>query len=131
MAETMWKFDLGAISIRAIIQPSSEPYDGDDDGETQALIDAGELEIFDTAIVVSINGREIGFDNLGSSVYANPREFFSDHRAADPMNRNCSIMRAARGGNVSICHYFPRMVSEAVADARAWLAVLASEKVAA
>jgi hypothetical protein len=34
------------------------------------------------------------------------------------MNRNCSIMRAARGGNVCICHYFPGMVAEAINAAR-------------
>ncbi len=126
--ETMWQFDLGAVSIRAYIQPSQHAYDGDDDGETQAMIDSGEFVQFDTAVVVSINGREIGFDNLGGSVYSDPREFFSDHRSSDPMNRNCSIMRAANGANVSICHYFPGMISEAIADARAWLKVMASER---
>ena len=48
--------------------------------------------------------------------------FWTDHRDSDPMNRNCSIMRAARGGNVVICHYFPDMVRTAVDEARKALA---------
>ena len=38
------------------------------------------------------------------------------------MNRNCTIMRAARGGNVCIGHYFPSMVHEAISEARKTLA---------
>jgi hypothetical protein len=60
--------------------------------------------------------------------YAEPedREFYTGHRDTDPMNRNCSIMRAARSENVVICHYFPSMVQEAISAARTELARLKS-----
>jgi len=38
------------------------------------------------------------------------------------MNRNCAPMRAARGDNVVVGHYFPQMVRQAIADARRTLA---------
>jgi hypothetical protein len=37
------------------------------------------------------------------------------------MNRNCSLMRQARGQIVVICHYFPDMVRIVCAEARATL----------
>ena len=61
-------------------------------------------------------------DGLGGCAYKTVREFYTSHRDADPMNQDCSAMRAARGSNVAICHYFPDMVSEAIADARRNLA---------
>jgi hypothetical protein len=65
----------------------------------------------------------LAHDCLGGCSYRSFDEFVSSHRDRDPMNRNCTIMRAdykARTGsdNVSICHYFPSMVSEAITAAR-------------
>ena len=126
--QTMWKFTIGRLTIRARIESC---YDLDlswcETGETAAKLDSGEWEAFDTRVTVELNGRVIGEDSLHGSIYENPADFFSDHRGADPMNRNCTIMRAAwRGeGNpdakVSICHYFPDMVRQAIAEAREWM----------
>ena len=63
----------------------------------------------------------IGQDYLGGCSYNSFREFYTSHRDRDPMNRNCSLMRAAKGDNVVICHYFPGMIASAIEDARSFL----------
>lgn len=119
--QTVWTFKTARFVVALAIEESpGYQYDGDDEnGETQAALDAGEFVAFDSAVTVSLDGREIAADYLGASVYAadDVAEFWTAHRDPDPMNRNCEAMRAARG-NCSICHYFPSMVSEAIAQAR-------------
>lgn len=119
----MYEFTIGRFTIAADIHPSDDlDLSWDDDGEARANLESGLWEAFDTKVSVRFNGVEIASDWLCQSIYADPSEFFSDHRDADPMNRNCSVMRAARGDNVMIGHYFPDMVRNAVNEARAWLA---------
>jgi hypothetical protein len=60
----------------------------------------------------------LAHDHLGACAYASVLEFYTAHRCRDPMNRNCSVMRAKRGDNVVICHYFPDMVATAISEAR-------------
>ena len=117
----VWEFKTARFRVVLEIEPDyGYRYDGDDeDGSTQAALDCGGYVAFDSAVIVYLDGHEIGRDDLGGSVYAAGDDgFWTDHRSADPMNRNCSVMRAARGGNVSICHYFPEMVRIAIAEAR-------------
>lgn len=66
--------------------------------------------------------EELATDYLGACSYRSFREFVADHRAPDPMNRNCSLMRAAKGENVVVCAYFTGMVRTAVREARSYLA---------
>lgn len=124
MSYRPWKFKAGRFVVSLYIdEEHGYRYDGDDlDGETQAKLDSGEYVAFTSTVTVSLDGREIGSDSLGGSVYAADEmsEFWTAHRGPDPMNRNCSIMRAARG-NATIGHYFPDMVSNAVREARAYL----------
>lgn len=121
--QTMWQFRSGRFTIRAEIEPDSVlDLSWDESGETAEKLASGEWEAFCTKVSVSLNGAEIAADYLGGSIYADPREFFADHRDADPMNRNCSIMRAANGERCAIGHYFPDMVRQAISEARAWLA---------
>ncbi|MER9833391.1 hypothetical protein NKJ28_00240 [Mesorhizobium sp. M0145] len=119
---TVWVHTTARFRVRLEIEPDFVyRYDGhDENGETQAKLDSGEYVAFDSAVIVELDGEEIARDSLGGSVYAADEiaEFWTAHRCSDPMNRNCSIMRAARGGNVSICHYFPGMISEAIDAAR-------------
>lgn len=89
----------------------------DETGEVTAKLESGEYVAFCAHVSVTWRGYEVGTDYLGQCIYADPADFATDHRDRDPMNRNCSIMRAARGP-VSICHYFPDMVRQAVAEAR-------------
>ncbi len=117
-----WFFETARFEVQLHIDRLHNfKYDGDDEtGETQAALDSGEFVAFDSTVTVLLDGVEIGRDHLGSSVYARDEvaQFWTDHRGNDAMNRNCSIMRKARGGNVCICHYFPSMVSVAIQEAR-------------
>lgn len=127
--ETVWSFETKRFRVTLELEyyePGAYQYDGDDpDGEIQAKLNRNELMAFDSRVVVYLDGQAIGEDSLGGSVYlANHIEpFWTGHRSADPMNRNCSIMRANHpsGPAVSICHYFPDMVSMAIAEARSTL----------
>jgi hypothetical protein len=60
----------------------------------------------------------VGSDSLGACSYRTFRDFYQSHWRSDATDRNCSIMRAARGDNTVICEYFPSMVREAIAHAR-------------
>ncbi len=131
---TVWQFEIGRVLVELEInQDCGYEYDGDDEnGETQAALDAGDFVAFDSTVRVYVDNLEMGVDHLGGSVYEFGREseFWTAHRDRDPMNRNCSIMRAAYkaktgSDKVSICHYFPGMVAEAVRQARETLAELA------
>lgn len=119
---TVWKFETLRFTVALeITEDFGYRYAGDDpDGEVQAKLDSGEYVAFDSDVVVYLDGEEIARDSLGGSVYAEDSvaEFWTMHRSPDPMHRNCSIMRAARGGNVGIGHYFPDMVRSAISDAR-------------
>lgn len=121
--ETMWSFAIGRFEVRAEIEPCFDPdLSWCETGETANNIASGLWDCFNTRVSVWLNGVMIGSDWLCESIYESPQEFFSDHRSADAMNRNCSLMRAERGDNVVICHYFPDMVREAISEAREWLA---------
>ncbi|MEY9235380.1 hypothetical protein ABIF78_007703 [Bradyrhizobium japonicum] len=119
----MYRFETARFIVRAIIRNDCDMDTSWMDEETKANIACGLWQAFGTIVTVETkDGIKLGSDSLWGSVYENPAEFFSDHRSADPMNRNCSAMRAARGGNVRICHYFPDMIRQAVSDARKRLA---------
>lgn len=114
----MWEFHTRNFTVKAQIAPEDDSPDFDDE-ETIEAISRGEIDWFMARVVVlSLYGDELGSDYLGGCAYKDAQEFFSSHRDPDPMNRNSSLMRNARGDNVVICHYFPSMVSEAIKDAR-------------
>ena len=118
----VWSFTFGRVRVALeLTQEQGYQYDGcDPDGETQAALDSGEFVAFSSAVSVSVDGEELATDYLGGSVYefGKESEFWTAHRDRNPMNRNCSAMREARGDNVVICHYFPGMVAEAIGEAR-------------
>jgi hypothetical protein len=121
----MWEFKTTNFTVRALIAPDDDlDLSWDDGGETAENLNSGLWEAFETEVTVSFRGAEIGADYLGGSIYEKPSEFFTDHRSPDPMNRNCSIMRAARGDKTSIGHYFPDMVRNAISEARKALAAV-------
>lgn len=119
---TVWTFRTTRFCVSLeITRDRRYRYDGDDeDCEIQNALDAGEMIAFDSCVRVELDGEEIASDHLGGSVYYDGRqsEFWTAHRDADPMNRNCSLMRAKRGENACIGHYFPGMVQAAIAEAR-------------
>ena len=119
MRELIYQFSIGEIEVRAFVYPEdSDPSDVFDCEETVEQIRNGLIDWFGVTVEVLKNGHVIGSDHLGGCAYNTVHQFFDEHRDPDPMNRNCSIMRAARGGNAAVCHYFPSMISQATADAR-------------
>lgn len=125
---TVWVFETARFQVRLEIEPiHGYRYDGDDENnETQNALDSGAYVAFESRVIVELDGEEIGDDSLYGSVYErdNVATFWTDHRDSDPMNRNCSIMRQARGGNVCIGHYFPDMVRIAIKEAREHVAAI-------
>lgn len=112
-----WQFKTPRFTVALYLERDRNyTYDGDDEnGETQDKLDSGEYVAFDSAVVVTCDGREIGRDDLGGSVYAadDVAEFYTAHRDPDASNRNCSLYP----GRI-VCHYFPDMVKQAIAAAR-------------
>jgi hypothetical protein len=126
--ETVWTFDTP--NFRVTLEVTPEDMDPADSFEFQEDIDAvreRRVEWFIAKVAVYFGDdpehlEEIGADVLGGCAYKTVREFYTSHRDPDPMNRNCSIMRATKGQNVVICHYFPDMVQQAIAEARRHMA---------
>lgn len=118
--KTFWEFRTAQFRVALEIEP--EDMDPADSFEFQDDIDAvhnGEVEWFCARVAVYKDGMDLGSDYLGACAYKTVSEFYTSHRDPDPMNRNCSIMRAKHEQNVSVCHYFPDMVRQAVQAARA------------
>ena len=122
----VWSFDTPRLHVALEVMPCDD--DPADQFEFQEDIDAvrnGDVAYFDARVIVRDNeGRELGSDYLCGNAYNSVKEFYTSHRDPDPMNRNCSVMRAKQGENVCICHYFPDMVAQAVDQARTNMAML-------
>jgi hypothetical protein len=118
--EFTWTHETARFLIALHIEPEemdpADSFERDDDIEA---VRNGEVEWFSASVeVYGPEGELLGRDTLGGCAYDSVRQFYTEHRCADPMNRNCSIMREARGSNVVICHYFPDMVRNAISEAR-------------
>lgn len=121
--ELIWAFDTARFSVRFYAEEERDlDLSWDEDGTTREGLESGEFVAFVACVEVKLDGRTIAEDYLGQCIYRSAQEFCEGHRDRDPMNRNCSLMRAAHGENVSICHYFPSMVATAIAEARKTLA---------
>lgn len=117
--DTVWSFETAQFRVTLDVTPCQD--DPADSFQFQEDIDAvrdGTVEWFDAIVRVYFRGRELGADSLCCCAYNTVREFYTSHRDPDPMNRNCSLMRAKRGKVTTICHYFPDMVSIAIKEAR-------------
>ena len=118
--ENMWKFHTANYLIVARIEPCIDlDLLWDDTGKTRDALESGLYTAFDTVVEVFKNNRVIGRASLCGSIYENPSEFFTDHRTSPAEYRNTLAQKAQRR---AICHYFPSMVKEAIADARRTLA---------
>lgn len=118
--ETVWSFKTARFEVRLRIEPIyGYQYEGDDeDGEQQRLIDEGVYTAFASEVEVLFDGRVIGDDQLYGSVYETMSDFWTDHRTSTFEGRNTLALKAK---NTRICHYFPSMVYQATAHARATL----------
>jgi hypothetical protein len=122
--ETVWEFNTKRF--RVALEIGEETTDPADSFQFQEDIDAvynGDVAWFWCRVAVYLKADkhtkiELGADSLGCCAYSSVQEFYTSHRDPDPMNRNCTIMRAARGRNAYICYYFPGMVSQAIGAAR-------------
>lgn len=103
--DTVWTFKTARFTVELLIeQQHGYEYDGDDDdGETQAALNAGDLVAFDSVVRVSLDGGVVASDHLGGSVYKAGKvsEFWTEHLTATPQT----------------CH-FPDMVRSAITQAR-------------
>ena len=125
MKTEMFRFETANFVVRATMESDWDvDISFDETSETRDKLDSGEWQAFGTVVTVELDGAILGTSSLWGSIYADPAEFFDAHRAPDPMHRNCSLMRAAKGDRVAICHYFPDMVREAIGEARKTLATL-------
>jgi hypothetical protein len=115
----VWEFTTTNTRVVLEVSPcEDDPADHFDFQEDVDAVRNGNVDWFDACVRVFVRGVEMGADYLGCCSYDSAAEFLSGHRDANPLNRNCSIMRASRGDNVVICHYFPDMVRQAVHEAR-------------
>lgn len=130
---TVWKFETAKLVVSLEIERDRHyDYDGEDNftaeypqGETHMKLRSGEYVAFESRVVIRLKDESHVADaSLYGSVYGadNYSDFWTAHRDPDAMNRNCEAMRAAKGGNVAICHYFPDMVRQAISQAREKLA---------
>lgn len=84
-------------------------------------IEAGRVAVFDATVSVRRHtGALVSRECLYDCEYATDDvpDFWKSHYKSDYTNRNCSLMRAERGDNVVIMHYFPDMVRMACREAR-------------
>jgi hypothetical protein len=103
----MWKFTIGRFTIRAEIEPDSDlDLSWDESGETRDNLESGLWKAFRTKVSVELSGAEIAADYLGGSIYADPREFFTEHYGIN--GTGCGA-------------YFPDMVRTAITEARQWM----------
>ena len=119
--QQVWSFKTRNFQVDLMISPCEiDPEDSLEFPEDVELVRSGQVEWFDASVAVKHlpTGIELGSDHLGCCSYYDFESFFEGHRDKDPMNRNCSIMREAKGSNVVICHYFPSMVRESISAAR-------------
>ena len=120
MTEPIWIFETAHFTVRVDALPEEDwDFSWDESGDARDGLDSGRYVGFCArAQVLDHEGGVLAEDYLGNCIYGSLSEFGSVHRDSDPLNRNSSIMRASRGGNVVICHYFPDMVRIACRQAR-------------
>ncbi len=123
MTEAIWTFKTRNFTLRLDALPEDDlDLSWDDDGAVARGLETGRFVAFCARTqAFDAEGRLLAADYLGNCIYECLEEFGSAHRDADPLNRNSSIMRAARGQNTVICHYFPDMVRGICREARAAL----------
>ena len=118
---TMWRFKTAQFTVRArIVDDYSVDTSFDETGETVERLERGDWSAFGTIVEVIKNDRVIGESSLWGNIYADPREFFVSHWDSEADYRNTLDMESK---NSAVCHYFPELVREAIADARKTLAL--------
>ena len=124
--DVLWSFETANFGVRLQVRPcEDDPADSFSFEEDVEAVRSGAVEWFDAVVTVYLREEpenreiELGWDTLCCCAYKTVEQFYTSHRDPDPLNRNSTIYRAKNGQNHVICHYFPSMVREAIADARA------------
>ena len=113
--QTLWTFDTKNFRIEWRVRPCHGlDLSWDDDGSVAEGLESGQLEAFDSEMVVLYRGQEVGADYLGQSIHENVSDF-RDH---------IGINMKSRADGCNYGSYFSDMVREAVAEARKHLADL-------
>lgn len=125
--QVIWEFDTAKFRVVLTVDdcpdaPEGMFGDADADAHIREGIESGRYVWFDATVTVYCQGVKVGSDTLGACCYKSFDEFISSHRDKNPAHRNCSIMRASKGANAVVCHYFPSMVASAIAEARKTIA---------
>lgn len=81
----------------------------DETGEVADKIARGIWGNFLFRVQVTLDGREIGVDYLGNSIYADPEDFYLEH---------IGIAAKARADGKNYGCYFTDLIGEAISDAR-------------
>lgn len=114
MTTIMRTFKTKNFRVVASIEPEDQlDLSWDDTGEVREKLASGEYEAFCTKIAVYWNGAEIAADYLGESIYADPRDFFTEH---------VGLAAKSRADGCNYGCYFPDMIHTVIADARKHMA---------
>lgn len=105
----VWKFETARFAVSLDWQYEESPdLSWDDEGDTIAKLESGELGNFTFRVCVTCDGREVGSDYLGNSIYADPADF-RDH---------LGLAAKSRADGCNYGSYFTDMVSQAISEAR-------------
>ena len=119
MYELLWSFNTRRFTVELHAAPETDAdLSWDETGETQANVESGLWACVCFRVRVLYAGRTIATDYLGDSIYADVHDFYRQHREGGDENRKVHGYRRKH------CHYFPDMVRNAVAEARASLLAL-------
>lgn len=122
--EAAWRFNTKRYTIVFVAaEEGQSPEEHFSDPQDVAFASNGDLaHWFSAGVAVYRDDRLVAQTWLGGC-YNSIGEFCGGHRDPNPLNRNCSIMRRARRkarrAAISICHYFPDLIREVLAEARA------------
>ncbi len=113
----VWKFTTARFTVSLDWEWEQYPDISWDEtgetGETKEKCESGEWGVFTFRTRVTCDGREIATDYLGNSIYADPREFYTEH---------LGVRAKARADGKNYGCYFTDMVDSAISDARKALA---------
>lgn len=107
--DTIRAFHTARFSVALQCTYEESPDYDSYDSATRAGIERGDYVSYCFRVVVLCDGREIGADYLGDSLYSDPADFAREHFGIAPKGR---------AAGVTYCVYFPDMVRAAVLDAR-------------
>ncbi|MDE2103647.1 MAG: hypothetical protein KGL39_40790 [Patescibacteria group bacterium] len=117
----LWTFETARYTVALFAEEEEiDPADSFEDKRDIAFARSGKPAAWfcATVAVYDERGDLIGRDVLGGCSYRSFGEFYKAHWKAPAKGRNCSV-QTPEGRRYTVCHYFPSMVREAVAEARA------------